>query len=197
VLPFFVYFCYRGMKANAFALTERYRAAGDWLTRAVWVAVTISFVIASIRVARQRSSPPAGPFASTSLEMFDAVRARTAPGDVVIFDKPRLMRLMTDRDAILVDRCDQLAKGRYVVVRKAGGATNQIAPERIGACDASLQLAPVFDNTQYVVYRIMSKRTSQDASPSGRDLFREIERRAPPTRRRTPTCCRRAASSAS
>ncbi len=160
VLPFFVYFCYRGMKANAFALTDRYRAAGNALTRAVWIAVIVIFVLASIRIARQRSSPAGAAFQPASLEMFDAIKARTAPGDVVIFDKPRLMRLMTDRDAILVDRCDQLAKARYVVVRKRGGATNQIAPEEIGACDPSLQLTPVFDNSQFVVYRIAPKRTS-------------------------------------
>jgi len=160
VLPFFVYFCYRGMKANAFALTDRYRTAGNGLTRAVWIAVVVMFVPASIHMARQRSSPSGGAFQPASVEMFDAIKARTAPGDVVIFDKPRLMRLMTDRDAILVDRCDQLAKGRYVVVRKGGGATNQIAPGEIGACDASLQLAPVFDNSQFIIYRIAPKRST-------------------------------------
>ncbi len=159
VLPFFVYLCYRGMKANAFALTERYRTAGDWLTRIVWIAVTVSFLLASVRIARQRSSPPPGAFAAASLEMFDAIRTRTAPGDVVIFDKPRLMRLMTNRDAILVDRCDQLSRGRYVVLRKEGGSTNQVAPEKVSACDASLQLASVFDNAQYIVYRMVPKGT--------------------------------------
>jgi hypothetical protein len=160
VLPFFVYFCYRGMKANAFGLTDRYRSAGTVVTRAMWIAVVIMFVLASIRIARQRSSPAAGAFQPASLEMFEAIKARTAPSDVVIFDKPRLMRLMTDRDAILVDRCDQLAKGRYVVVRKGGGATNQVAPDAIGACDASLRFAPVFDNAQFVIYRIVPKRSS-------------------------------------
>ena len=149
VLPFFVYFCYRGMKANAFALTDRYRTIGDVLTRGIWIAVIVSFAVASLRIVRQRSSPPTGAFASASLEMFDAVKTRTAPGNVVIFDKPRLMRLMTDRDAILVDRCDQLAKGRYVVVRKSGGATNQIPPDQIGVCNPALQLVPVFENAQY------------------------------------------------
>jgi hypothetical protein len=160
VLPFFVYFCYRGMKANAFALTERYRTAGTTLTRAVWIAVVVLFAHASIHIAGQRSSPAGGAFQPASVEMFDAIKTRTAPGDVVIFDKPRLMRLMTDRDAILVDRCDQLAKGRYVVVRKAGGATNQIAPDEIRACDPSLQLAPVFDNSQFIIYRIAPKRSA-------------------------------------
>jgi hypothetical protein len=61
---------------------------------------------------------------------------------------------MTDSDAILIDRCDQLAKGRLVVVRKAGGATAQIAPGEIATCDPALELTRVFDNRLYAVYRI-------------------------------------------
>jgi len=153
ILPFLVYFCYRGMRVSAFGLTERYRRAGDWLTRGVWTGVLVSFLLASIRLALH-PTPLAGPFQPATTAMFEAVRQQAAPGDVVIFDKPRLMRLMTDRDAILIDRCDELAKGRFVVVRKAGGATAQIAPGEIATCDPALELTRVFDNRLYAVYRI-------------------------------------------
>jgi hypothetical protein len=160
MLPFFVYFAYRGMKANAFALTDRHRTAGNRLTHAVWIGVALSFVVASVRLVGQKSRPTGGPFAAESLDMFDAVKAKTTRGDLVVFDKPRLMRLMTDRDAILVDRCDQLAKGRVVVVRKGGGDANQIASEKIATCDPSLVLTPIFDNAQFIVYRI-ARRNQQ------------------------------------
>jgi len=153
ILPFLVYFCYRGMRVSAFGLTERYRRAGDWLTLGVWTGVLVSFLLASIRLALH-PTPLAGPFQPATTAMFEAVRQQAAPGDVVIFDKPRLMRLMTDRDAILIDRCDELAKGRFVVVRKAGGATAQIAPGEIATCDPALELTRVFDNRLYAVYRI-------------------------------------------
>lgn len=157
VLPFFVYWCYRGMEANAFGLTERYRGAGDWLTRGVWTAVLLSFLWASIRLAAHHPASPGGPFDAASAEMFESIRKNASPDDVVIFDKPRLMRLMTDRNALLIDRCDHLSRGRYVVVRKAGGASAQIPPERVATCDPALDLTPILDNVQYVVYRIALK----------------------------------------
>ena len=36
------------------------------------------------------------------------------------------MRLMTDRDALLIDNCDQLGKGNYAVIRKKSGTMDQI-----------------------------------------------------------------------
>jgi hypothetical protein len=157
ILPFFVYLCYRGMEANAFGLTARYGRTGQWLTRAVWTAVLLSFVLTSMRLAVHHPVSPGGPFDAASADMFAAIRTRTSPNDVVIFDKPRLMRLMTGRDALLIDRCDQLARGRYVVVRKMSGASAQIPPDRVAACNSALDLTPVFDNALYVVYRIALK----------------------------------------
>lgn len=162
ILPFFVYFVYRGMQASACALTERFRKAGDRLTLVVWTAVTLTFAVTSVRQARAAIAQPymagGGPFDTVSLEMFDAIRTRTAPTDVVIFDLPRLMRLMTDRNALLIDRCDQLVRGSFVVVRKEGSTSNQLSPRSITACSALVDRAPIFDpifdNGRYVVYRI-------------------------------------------
>jgi hypothetical protein len=165
ILPFFVYFCFRGMKASAFALTERYRRAGDVLTRAVWAGVLLMFVLTSIRLAVHPSTSADGPFAAASSEMFEWVKRTTTRGDVVIFDKPRLMRLITDRDAIMIDRCDQLARGRYVVLRKQGGEVNQIAPEVIGKCDPELELMPSFSNEQYLMYRVVPRRRPSRVGP--------------------------------
>jgi hypothetical protein len=45
-----------------------------------------------------------GAFAPSSTEMFEAIKTRTAPESVVVFLKPRAMRLMTGRDALLIDQ---------------------------------------------------------------------------------------------
>ena len=162
LIPFLIYFAYRGMQAGALALTERYRRAGQLLTRAVWVAVVAIFALTSFRLARanllnQRATDD-GPFEPSSMEMFDVIKTRTAPDSVVLFLKPRAMRLMAGRDALLIDQCDQLGKGHYAVIQKKSGAVDQVRPEDITTCNKALDVTPIFENQQYVVYRILPKR---------------------------------------
>jgi hypothetical protein len=162
LLPFLIYFAYRGMQAGALAVPARYHRAGQLLTRAVWVAVLAIFALTSFRLARanlldHRASDD-GPFEPSSTEMFDVIKTRTAPDSVVLFLKPRAMRLMTGRDALLIDQCDQLGKGHYAVIQKKSGAVDQVRPEHITTCNKALDVTPIFENQQYVVYRILPKR---------------------------------------
>ena len=161
LLPFLICFSYRGMQASAFALTDQYRRAGELLTRALWMTILAAFVVTSFRLARanlvNRRAADDGPFESASTELFDVIKTRTAPDSVVIFFKPRAMRLMTDRDALLIDKCDQLGKGNYVVIRKKGGAVDQVPPSDVTTCNRSLDVTRIFDNQQYILYRILPK----------------------------------------
>ena len=131
---------------------------GQHLTRACWVGILSVFVVTSSGLARAnlaaRRSPEDGPFDATSTELFDWIRTGTSPESVVIFDKPRAMRLLTDRDALLIDRCDQLGRGRYVVIRLKGGGMNQVPPYEVTTCNPALDLTPAFANRDYHVYRI-------------------------------------------
>jgi hypothetical protein len=154
LLPFLIYFAYRGMQAGALAMTERYRRAGPLLARAVWVAVLAVFALTSFRLARtnllnQRATGD-GPFTPSSTEMFEVIKTRTAPDSVVLFLKPRAMRLMTGRDALLIDQCDQLGKGQYAVIQKTRGAVDQVRPTDITTCNKALDVTPIFENQQYV-----------------------------------------------
>ncbi len=162
LLPFLIYFAYRGMQAGALALTEPYRRAGQRFTRAVWVAVLAIFALTSVRAARanlrnQRVADD-GPFEPSSTEMFDVIKTRTAPDSVVLFLKPRAMTLMTGRDALLIDQCDQLGRGHYAVIQTDRGAVDQVQPDDITTCNKALDVTPIFQNQQFVVYRLLPKR---------------------------------------
>ena len=170
VLPFLIYCSYRGMLASAFALTDRYRRAGERLTRGLWMTVLAVFVMTSFdatraNLANQRAADD-GPFESSSTQLFDFIRSRTAPADVIIFFKPRAMRLMTDRDALLIDRCDRLDRGDYVAIRKQDGTPDQVPAKDIAACGPPLDPAPVFANQQFVVYRILHAPVPMGPPPS-------------------------------
>lgn len=158
LLPFIFYFALRGMQATAFALLDYYRKAGDRLTRLFWAGILVSFMVTSVGLARDnlasQRAPNGGPFEDISAELFDFIESNTSPDSVLIFYKPRALRLMTGRDALVVDDCAALGKGDYVVIRKKRGAVGQVLPDTVTTCNPSLLVTEVFDNEKYVVYKI-------------------------------------------
>jgi hypothetical protein len=92
-----------------------------------------------------------GPFDPVSAQMFEFVRTETPADSVVIFFKPRAMRLFTDRDAFMTDRCEDLGRGDYLVFHEKQGGNGQVAePE---TC-ANVGLVVVFNNQRFTVYQI-------------------------------------------
>jgi hypothetical protein len=158
LLPFFTYFTYRGTQAAASVVRQRYHRAGEGAVRTAWLVIVAAFAIGSFRSARinldRHRVVNDGPFERSSAELFDWIRSATAPDSVVIFFKPRAMRLLTDRAALLVDDCSQLARGNYVVIRKRGGDAGQVRPDTVARCNRSVDAATAFENAEYVAYRI-------------------------------------------
>lgn len=158
LLPFFVYFAYRGMTATSFALTKKYQRLGQGLARGFWLTVIAFFAVTSFGLALDNLEQGRGPydnvFDPVSLEMFEFVRGNT-PGDSVLsFYKPRTLRLFTDRDTLMIETCEALGKADYVVLRKSRGAVDQVAPGEVDSCNPSLSLVKVFDNEKFVIYQI-------------------------------------------
>jgi len=74
LLPFFVYFSYRGMIAASFALTKKYQRLGQGLARGFWIAVILLFAWTSFGLALDNLEQGRGPYGNVfdpiSLEMF-------------------------------------------------------------------------------------------------------------------------------
>jgi hypothetical protein len=90
-----------------------------------------------------------GPFESYSDEVFRYIQTETSPDSVIVFFKPRAMRLFTDRDSIMVLECENLLLGDYVVLHK-NWEFSQVLPQDIPNCN--LPLKDVFENQKYIVY---------------------------------------------
>jgi hypothetical protein len=181
LLPFFVYFTYRGMQAAASALgarpsdarpapgsvlgysdtllARRDPRAGERTVRATWLVVVALFAFGSLHSARvnfdRQRALNDGPFEHASAELFEWIRSTTAPDSVVIFFKPRAMRLLTDRTALLIDDCSQLGRGNYVVIRKKSGANDQVPPDEVGRCNRSVDPRKAFENSDFIAYHIL------------------------------------------
>ena len=99
-----------------------------------------------------------GPYTEESIEMFNYISTNTLNDDVIIFRKPRVMTLYTNRRAILVTGFDQIisSNATYIVTgckELLSAYKPLIEPSVIQDHEESFKL--VFQNDDYKVYRIV------------------------------------------
>jgi hypothetical protein len=93
-----------------------------------------------------------GPFDVYSQEMFAFIREGTPPDSVVIFFRPRAMRLLGERDSFLSTECARLPLGDYLALSKKADDSLQIPESQIQGC--GLSLTSVFENRRFIVFRL-------------------------------------------
>jgi len=155
LLPIFIYFTFQGMKFAVGKLPTRYVQAGHWAVYGFWMIVIAFFLFmssASAYTNLQNGRAINGPFDPYSQEVYNYIQEKTPTNSVVVFFKPRAMRLMTGHDSIMSTECDRTLKGDILVLSRKVGANQQIPPEEIGACN--LPLNAVFKNSRFIVYDI-------------------------------------------
>ena len=158
MLPFFIYFAFWGIKAVLGRLEGKQKTLGQSMSYAILLLVVGGFIIISgsnaygnVRSGREIN----GPFDPFSIETYDYIKNNTPPDSIIVFFKPRAMRLMTDRDSLALTECERLPEGDYLALSKKVGENLQIPPERIDECNLPLDL--VFQNRRFVVYKILAK----------------------------------------
>lgn len=156
MLPFFIYFAIQGIRDTLSRFGEEKKIILQMGAYAYLAIIVILFTYNSgmyayenLRANREIN----GPFDPLSLETFDFIRDETPPESVIIFFKPRAMRLMTDRYALAITECDRIPEGDYLVLSKKVGENLQIPPEKIDMC--SLPLKKVFENRRFIVYELL------------------------------------------
>jgi hypothetical protein len=115
-----------------------------------------------------------GPFDASSTELFEFVREQTPSDSVLVFFKPRVLRLLTGRDAFRTTTCDGLRGGDYVVIHRGQRFAPQVAEPEV--C-ASVAPGVLFENGDFTIYgatRNSSPSTRRHAVSSGapRDSLR-------------------------
>lgn len=155
LLPVFIYFSFQGMKFLLGKLSGNFHNQGLWFLYSSWLVIACIFLFISSRNAYdnlQNGRSINGPFDPYSREVYNYIKGKTPAESIVVFFKPRVMRLMTDRDAIMSMECDRIPKGDYLVLSRKVGRNQQIPPEDIDACN--LPLYEVFKNTRFIIYQI-------------------------------------------
>lgn len=137
---------------------EKFPAGSSPIVRWTAMGLAGALVILSLAVSTrlawvnlQNGRTINGPFDPVSAEMFEFVRAQTPPESVVIFFKPRALRLLTDRDSFLTIACEDFKKGDYVAFHEKQGGNGQVAEPT--ACPG-VNLVAVFNNQRFTVYQV-------------------------------------------
>jgi hypothetical protein len=154
LLPVFIYFAFWGIKV--LLRLERGKAIAQKFVSAFLLLMVATFAVraglnayGNLRAGREIN----GPFDPYSMEMYNFIKERTPPESVIVFFKPRALRLMTDHDALALTECARMPEGDYLALSKKVGENLQIPPERIKECN--LPLDKVFENRRFLVYRLV------------------------------------------
>jgi hypothetical protein len=121
----------------------------------IWLAMTmLSFSVSAWSgwTNLQSGREINGPFDPISMDMFEFIRKQTPPDSIIIFFKPRAMRLFTDRDSFMTENCESLTKGDYLVIHEKQGGNGQLTQQAAEACGVPLE--SVFNNKRFTVYKI-------------------------------------------
>ena len=162
VLPFYVSFVLSGLEAlqgSRIVVEKRFRKL---LCYVPVVLVIFYFGLQSVHNVYENISQDRetsyGPFAETSKSMFSFIAEHTEEESTVIFFKPRVMRLMTNHKAIMINKAEELSRGDYLCMYLRSGAYDQVsAPvveELLGEGTAQL----VYENSDFKVYRLRGGR---------------------------------------
>jgi hypothetical protein len=155
VLPIFFYFIFQGMKFALGKLPAERARTGQMVFYGFWSFLIAFFLVTSSVQAYtnlKNDRDISGPFDPYSKEVYKYIQEKTPASSVVVFFKPRVMKLMTGRDSIMSMECSRVLKGDYLVLSRKVGPNQQIPPEEIGACN--LPLEEVLRNNRFIVYKI-------------------------------------------
>ncbi len=151
LLPLYVYWGLVGLRW----LTQRFLLAA-WFVPSILAALVLMFSSASTVSAAMnliRGQPvPEGPYTALAQEMFAFVGQQTHADDVMVFRKPRVMRLMTGRDALMYRTADDIRYGDYVIIDRLNQG-DQLEEAEVQTLIAQGLLMAVFTNEQFDVYR--------------------------------------------
>ena len=96
-----------------------------------------------------------GAYTETSKEMYSFIEENTEEDSTIIFFKPRVLRMITDRKSILINRTDQLSRGDYLCYCIREEPENQISESEIKMLVDNAAAQLLFENRKFRFYRLL------------------------------------------
>ncbi len=156
LLPFYLYFIFRGLAVVQFALQRgTFRAVPNWVS-VFTLTLLVLFLLSNFKFAygnypNRRMAE--GPYTPASTEAFALIEKVTKPQEVVVFFKPRVLSFLTDRQSLRVTNLDEIkaGKGDYLLYYKLVDF-GQLLEDEYQEFEGQQQ--PIFENEEYILFSL-------------------------------------------
>ena len=96
---------------------------------------------------------PEGPFTPLSEELFSYIKNNTEATDVIIFWKPRVMHLLTQRNAIMILDINKIPN-ESILVLDLKNLSSQISLSELKKLIVKNKATLIFENSQFQAFEI-------------------------------------------
>lgn len=156
ILPIYFFLVWRGVKWSIYFLPRWAKGGAGALAVVGYALVIITLALPVFNGIRRNLANDraytSGPFSAASAELFKVVADTVKPDQVVVFFKPRALRLFADRQSIFVQSCDLLNRGNYIIIYREA-IDVQVTPELAAAC--GIRYEQLFENNEFQFYRLL------------------------------------------
>jgi hypothetical protein len=168
IFPFYLFFLLMGMEWFIHAMEGIERktvfaaAAGCVLLAAFFFSrQSMELALANLRNHREVSS---GPFTPASQEMFNYIKTNTAQDSVIVFFKPRAMRLLTGRPSLEWNNPSELPLGQYFCFYRNEDEGHQLSSTDIESLQGTGKIKLIFQNSDFQLFQIFPAGGGREAS---------------------------------
>jgi hypothetical protein len=161
VLPIFIVYGIAGINQVLSRTGSAVKVILSSILIVLFIGITTQFILVDIKNAVRNMAAEridlAGPFSPQSSEMFTFIRNNTPDESIMVFFKPRAMRLLAERNTFFSNTCQGISQGNYVIWMKNleyPGNLFQMTINEVEACKGQIALEIAFENEESVVYRI-------------------------------------------
>lgn len=170
IMPFYVYFWICGLQIWVDFLKARKFKPVETLARTGLILLVLGFaslcVYDAIRNLQRDRMTSSGPYTATAQDMFAYISQHTAEQDIIIFFKPRALRMLTNRPAIQVDFPSEIGRGDYLCLYLGPDAYQQISPQQASDLVKDGILEMVYSNEEFILYRVIKPRILRIFQPA-------------------------------
>jgi|GEM_PF-1242039 len=178
VLPFYLYFTFVGIDQSIKSIPDKFaRTAYLCLYCLVFIYLLNSFYSVNRHnlnnLVNKTKDVVDGPFSSTYDEMFDFINANTEFNSIIVFWKPRVMALRTQRQSLVLHRIQFIENSEilktnpaYLSIVKSVASyresrSHQLPPNEVQQLLNQGRITRIFDNNGASIYKIDSDFNAQ------------------------------------
>jgi hypothetical protein len=157
ILPFYFSFVITGLEIFQGGKTNLEQKLRKWVCLVPILIVLTYFVINSTGNAYanmiHHRETSFGPYTVPSQGMFSFIRSNTEKESTIVFFKPRLMRMMTDRKSLMLRNKEELSRGDYLCVYLAQ-VRDQVSPDTVQDLLKQRAALLIYKNSEFLVFKL-------------------------------------------